>query len=196
MGKFIKDSWLVIVSALVFGLLVAGVNGALKGDIEKNKVKKRDNSMVALMGEGCSFELVKVSGQDGKEFEYFIAKKGEEIAGYCFLGTGGGFADRIDLLIAVDSKFDKCKGFAVMYSQETPGFGDKIKPTGPGTFSDEFVNTVCPAQGAKLKVEKTGDKADRSDRTIVAITGATITSDAVTKIVNTEILKMRSLIIK
>ena len=34
--NFIKQSWLVIVAALVFGLLVAGVHGQLKGKIEQN----------------------------------------------------------------------------------------------------------------------------------------------------------------
>lgn len=193
MGKFIKDSWLVILASLVFGLLVAGVHGSLKDRIAANNIIKRDTSMKRLMGENCTFDEVAVPDSDKT---YFVAKENGQIMGYCFAATGSGFADRIDLIIAVDDRFEKCKGFAVMYSQETPGFGDKIVPVGPGTFSDEFINSPCPVDGSKLKVVKTGDKNNRSDREIVAITGATISSDAVTKIVNKSIIEMKAIILK
>ncbi len=200
MIKFIKDSWLVVTAALVFGLLVAGVNGALRDRIDANKVVKRDNSMKRLLGDDCKFEPVvyeKAANASEQDKEYFKAVKPDgELAGYCFLASGGGFADRIDLLIAVDSTFSHTKGYAVMYSQETPGFGDKIIPVGPGSFSDEFVDNICPAPGSKLKVVKTGNKTDRSDKEVVAITGATISSEAVTRIVNNSVLKMKNIIIK
>ena len=191
MGKFIKDSWLVVLASLVFGLLVAGVHGSLKDRIAANNIIKRDNNMKRLMGDSCTFEEI----TEG-DTTYFVAKDNGQTKGYCFMADGGGFADRIELIVAVDDKFEKCKGFAVMFSQETPGFGDKIVPTGTGTFSDEFIDSPCPIEGSKLKVVKTGDKSNRSDREIVAITGATITSDAVTRIVNKSILEMKSIILK
>ena len=194
MIKFVQDSWLVIVSSLVFGLLVAGVHGALKDRIEQNKLGKRDENMQRLLGKGCSFEEKIVTDSEGKELPYFEATENGNLVGYCFSAQGAGFADKIELIIAVDSKFDKCKGFAVMYSQETPGFGDKIVPTGEGTFSDEFIGSPCPKSDSLLKVEKVGDKGNPNDNVIVAITGATITSEAVTKIVNDSILLMRDLI--
>ena len=194
MIKFIQDSWLVIVSSLVFGLLVAGVHGALKDKIEQNKVGKRDTNMQRLLGDKCSFDAKTVKDAEGHELTYFEAKEAGKVVGYCFNASGAGFADTIELLVAVDSKFEKCKGFAVMYSQETPGFGDKIVPTGVGTFSDEFIGSPCPKGSEKLKVVKTGDKTNRDDKEIVAITGATITSEAVTKIVNDSILLMRDII--
>ena len=194
MIKFIQDSWLVIVSSLVFGLLVAGVHGALKERIEANQTSKRDQSMQRLLGDKCSFEEKTVLASDKSEIKYFEAKEDGKLVGYCFNAQGAGFADRIELLVAVDSKFEECKGFAVMYSQETPGFGDKIVPTGEGTFSDEFVGSPCPVGSEKLNVVKVGDKTNREDKDIVAITGATITSEAVTKIVNNAILMMRELI--
>ncbi len=199
MGRFIKDSWLVIVASLCFGLLVAGVHGSLKDRIEQNKVIKRDNNMKRLLGENCTFEEVvyeKAAAEKDADKVYYKAFDGDNFVGYCFPAEGGGFADRIELLVAVDADFNNCKGIAVMYSQETPGFGDKIVPVGEGTFSDEFIGSPCPVKGAKLKVAKVGDKSDRSDKEIVAITGATITSEAVTKIVNNSIIKMKELIVK
>ncbi len=196
MKKFIQDSWLVIVSSLVFGLLVAGVDGALRERINQNKLSKRDKNMTDLMGGNCSFAEKTVKDAEGKELVYFEAQENGNTTGYCFTAEGAGFADRIELIVAVDSKFEKCKGFAVMYSQETPGFGDKIVPVGEGTFSDEFKGSPCPTPSKKLVVSKVGDKTNREDTEIVAITGATISSEAVTKIVNDSILLMRELLLQ
>ncbi len=198
MGKFIKDSWLVIVASLFFGLLVAGVNGALKDRIDANKIEKRDRNIRRLLGDNCTFEEVvyekAASDKQSDKVYYKAIDESGNLVGYCFASEGPGFADRIELLIAVDANFELCKGIAVMYSQETPGFGDKIMPVGPGTFSDEFIDSPCPETGSKLKVVKVGDITNRDDKEIVAITGATITSDAVTRIVNKTILEMKNLI--
>ena len=77
-------------------------------------------------------------------------------------------------------------GFSVLKTNETPGFGDKIKNA---EFSDQFRG--CPA--VKLTVEKTGDRSVADDK-IVAITGATISSEAVVTIINSALNNMRDLL--
>ncbi len=178
--NFLKQTWLVMAAAVVFGLLVAAVAGQLEDRIKQNAIEKRDRELRKLFqehGAGCQFTEQTGTNEQGNEVPYFIARDANgQIVGYALEHSGGGFADKIKLLIAVDASLEKIKGYAVMKSNETPGFGDKIT----GDFRKEFVN--CKA--VKLKVETKGDRYQPNDNIIVAITGATISSTAVTKIVN------------
>ena len=103
--------------------------------------------------------------------------------GFAFIATGTGFADKISLVIAVDRNCEKLFGYKVLASNETPGFGDKIKEA---LFSEQFQQ--APAE--KLKLVKTG-KAKKVDSEIVAISGATVTSQAVVNIFNTYIRNIK-----
>jgi len=210
--KFLKQSWLVMVAALGFGLLVAAVNGSLEKRIEKNAKDKLNREMGILFKEhkNCLFEEVAVKDKRGKNVIYSIKDEpgkavtyhviytventesktdkqltSKAIVGYAIEAIGGGFADKIRLLVAVDVDLKTLLGYAVLKSNETPGFGDKIDNE---EFKNQFIG--CPA--AKLKVEIQGDRSVL-DETIVAITGATVSSEAVTKIVNKALKKIKEI---
>ena len=183
--NFLKQSWLVIVSSLVFGLLVAGASTALEPRIKRNAAAKIENEMKLLLAGAQTFDAVR--GPDGA-VQYWKGLDGDRLVGYAFRAQGGGFADKISLLVAVDGTFKKLLGIAVLASNETPGFGDKMKEP---LFRDQF--NGCPAK--KLSVVKTGDRS-KVDTQIVAITGATITSTAVVKIVNHAVAVMQKLLNK
>lgn len=196
--SFLKQSWLVMVSALVFGLLVAGVHGALEGRIAEQNRSKLERKMKALLDDASSFGPVQnEQAQAGAPAAlYYVAKdEAGTVVGYAIAASGGGFADKIELLVALDSDLTKLRGIAVLASNETPGFGDKIKDpskNGHTSFKDQFIG--CPVN-AKLVVIKTGD-IDIADEQIVSITGATISSEAVTKIVNEAVKRMKELLAK
>ena len=184
MGRFLKQSWLVLTAALVFGLLVALVHGQLKPIIEANAKEKLEREMKALLTEAVSFDAIPDS--EGKSVLYYIGKGAEGgITGYAIEAVGGGFADKIKLLVTTDSKCEKLRGIAVLKSNETPGFGDKIKDA---RFKDQYVG--CPA--VKLVVTKSGSRSIVDDK-IVSITGATVSSEAVTRIVNEAVESLRQL---
>ena len=48
--KFVKDSWLVLLAALVFGLGVSGIHGQLKPRIERNAREKIARELRQLFG--------------------------------------------------------------------------------------------------------------------------------------------------
>jgi Na+-translocating ferredoxin:NAD+ oxidoreductase subunit G len=184
LARFCKESWLVLVSSLVFGLLVSWVYGQLQGPIEQNAKNKLNREMGLLLGEGSTFEPV--TDNDGQVLYYKGIKDGQ-VKGYAFKAVGGGFADKIELLLAVDAECKTLLGMAVLKTNETPGFGDKMKDD---LFKGQFNGCPAPDKQNKLAVLKTGDRS-KVDREIVAITGATITSEAVTKIVNDAVIAMR-----
>ena len=181
--EYIEKSWLLLASSFVFGLLLALTYSAWSGKIEQNKINKLTNLMGTLITDADKFEIAipaaRVDLGKGKfvvtDIYKAISNDGRT-AGFCFTGQGTGFADKIELVIAVDENFAKVTGYNVLASSETPGFGDKIAFS---FFNDQFKG--APAEKMEL-VKKGDDKI--IDNQIVAISGATVSSTAVVGIFN------------
>ncbi|EGV52918.1 FMN-binding protein [endosymbiont of Riftia pachyptila] len=92
-------------------------------------------------------------------------------------GEGPGFQDTIKLLYGYLPEQRKIVGMEILDSRETPGLGDKI-------FKDkDFVaNFDGLAVDPQIKAVKKGSKSAPYE--IDAITGATISSKAVVRIIN------------
>jgi len=193
--NFIEKSWLLIVASLAFGLLLAGTNEILDPIIKLEQAKKFAELAGEMIEGAEKFEIVSedaimIKSAKGKDIEVKSLKKGVDESGktlgWAFEAVGSGFADKIKLVIAVDAEFKTIKGFGVLSSNETPGFGDKIgKPEHP--FVTQFAGT--PAE--ELTLSKIGEYK-KIDAEIIAISGATVTSDAVVSIFNTYIGQVRA----
>jgi len=181
---FIRESWLLVTAALLCGLLLAATNAALGPRIEMNKTLKLTSLAAGLLPEAKSFaplpEPVEVKGLDGKleSAVVFKATADDKVVGWVFKVTGSGFADKIDLVVAVDASFSKLAGYDVVASSETPGFGDQIKDA---YYRSQFMG--APAGKFTLVGAGTANPAV-IDSTIVAISGATISSTAVVQAMN------------
>ncbi len=186
---YIEQSWLLIVSSFAFGLLIAVTNAAWQPRIVQNKIKKLNNLMNVLISD-VKFELIMPDvqvdlgkGKIAKSNIYKATAPDGSCAGFCFGAEGAGFADKIELVIAVDAAFGKIKGYSVLSSNETPGFGDRI--TG-----DYFRNQFMDAPAVDLGLVKKGDDKKIDDE-IVAISGATVSSTAVVDIFNNYLEQIR-----
>jgi electron transport complex protein RnfG len=180
---FIEQSWLLIVSSFVFGLLLAAANAAWLPKIQQNKIDKLNRLMGGLLSGAEKFERALEQlevdlpkGKKAKSDVYKALSADGRCIGWAFVAEGSGFADKIEVVIAVDEAFEDLAGFDVLASNETPGFGDQIKLN---YYQDQFKN--APAK--KLELVKTGDDK-KIDSEIVAITGATVSSQAVVDILN------------
>jgi len=188
---FVEQSWLLIVASFVFGLLLAVTNAAWRPMIIQNEINKFNDLAGALLTEAASFETtaegVEVDIGKSRKTKTDI-KKGVsadgECVGWAFVCEGSGFADKIKLVLTVDAAFEKLAGFGVLASNETPGFGDKIK-------NDYFRSQFQGAPAAQLELTKIGDDK-KIDNQIVAITGATVSSEAVVEILNNYIRQIRA----
>lgn len=180
--RFFEQSWLLITAAFCFGLLIAATDAAWAPKIQQNKIDKLNRLMTSLLPQAKKFELqtqLEIKSLKGKPLKsnlYRSLSDSNECLGWAFNISGAGFADKIELVIAVDKNFDKFAGYSVLSSNETPGFGDRIKLP---YYRNQFEN--APAE--KLKLLKTGDPKI-IDSQIIAITGATVSSEAVVKIIN------------
>lgn len=193
--NFIEKSWLLIIASLAFGVLLAVTNAQLTPRIKQNEIDKF-NTLAGQMIDGAkNFESVPdeimITSAKGKEIAVDVKQATDDSGntiGFAFVAEGSGFADKIKLVITADAKFETTLGFGVLLSNETPGFGDKInKPK--HYFVKQFTGT--PAK--KLELAKIGDwKKIDDDTEIIAITGATVTSDAVVSIFNDYIEQIKT----
>lgn len=85
-----------------------------------------------------------------------------------------GFADEIRLMVGFNPATSALTGYAVLSQKETPGLGDKIEKD--TAFLGRFHGKVAPLSGTK------NSSTDPSQ--VQTITGATISSRAVIRIIN------------
>jgi len=185
---FIKQSWLLIAASFFFGLLIATANTAWSPRIERNKIAKINDLMGGLLPKAEEFKLtaeLQIESAKGKKIKSNVYKGLAEgrCLGWAFSCTGPGFADKIELIVAVDKEFENFAGYSVLASNETPGFGDRIKLP---YYQQQFEG----APAVKLELAKTGD-AGKIDSEIVAISGATVSSEAVIKIINNFVAQVK-----
>ena len=186
---FVGQSWLLITASLCFGLLLAATDYALGPAIARQELKKLNDRAGAMLPEGVQFEEITerivIESRRGKESEIsgYKATLDGECAGWVFNVSGPGFMDIIKLVVVVDKDFETLAGYDVLASNETVGFGDQIK-------DDGFRNQFQGAPAGELKLISTGSR-EKIDSEIVAITGATISSEAVVEIINESMAQIR-----
>ena len=137
-------------------------------------------------------DLVEIADGDTPEFTCYAGyDKNEKLVGYAVDAAGQGYADIIRILYGYDPEEQILIGFQVLESKETPGLGDKIeKEQG---FLDNFkALDVSLAKDGQLRNKvitvKEGKKQNAWE--IDGISGATISSRAIGKIVGESTLKV------
>jgi Na+-translocating ferredoxin:NAD+ oxidoreductase subunit G len=97
--------------------------------------------------------------------QYYEIYAGNDIAGFAFTVTGKGYGGDINMLAGIDSNYN-VKALTILSNTETPGLGTRIEEN---AFTDQFKGLGMQ----DINLTKDGGKID-------AITGATISSKAVT----------------
>jgi len=187
---FLEQSWLLLVSAFLFGLMLAMADSAWSDRIKQNNEEKINSLRQKLIADAVKYEpavekadIGIIQGRQVTVNIYRALDSAGRCAGYTFQITGQGFAGKIELVVAVDPRCEKILGYEVLSASETPGFGDKI-------FGDYFRNQFAGAPVGKLTLIKAGDDK-KIDDDIVAISGATVSSTAVVNAFNTYIEKIK-----
>jgi electron transport complex protein RnfG len=174
------------VAAFCSGFVLAGVYQVTKPMIDANKAERLRQGVFQVVP-GSSL-LQKLALRDGE----LVAVTEDEVVtdptvhaaydeqrnfvGWAISGDAPGFQDTVAVLYGYDPHRRVVTGMYVLESRETPGLGDKI-------FKDEdFVaNFEALAVEPEIVLVKDGRDADNE---VDAITGATISSRTVVKIIN------------
>jgi len=184
-----------MIASFCFGLLIALTITGLPPRIRQNEINKRNRMVTVLLPEAKDFilldEQIEIQSAQGRmeKVEIYKAMSGSgECVGWSFEAEGSGFADKIKLVVALDKDFEKIAGLDVLSSNETPGFGDQIKYD---SYRDQFRG----APAGELKLVTIGERST-IDSEIVAISGATISSEAVVEIVSNSVTKVKEQMLK
>lgn len=163
---------LVLVYQFTLPLIEANRAAALKRAVLQ--VVPGAVSMQKLGGDGATLAPV---GDDAKASVFAAFDDGGAFKGYAISGAGAGFQDTIQLIYGFDPSQGRVVGMRVLESRETPGLGDKIikDQAFVGQFDDLAVEPT-------VEVVKPGEGG--APHPVDAITGATISSKAVVKILN------------
>ena len=105
--------------------------------------------------------------------------------GFAVSAAENGFQDLVTLMFGYDASEHRLIAMKVIANKETPGLGDKIVKD--SAFVSEFAGVAAPLAGVKSGSGKDGP----SD--VVMITGATISSRAVIRIINNAIARWQPL---
>jgi electron transport complex protein RnfG len=183
--SYIGQAWLVILLAFVFGSLLALVHTTLGPKIAENK-RNETYSVIPALVPGSDREQtqeVVVEGQDGREVRVYkaCASDGSHL-GWVIPARGQGFADVIEVLIGQSADLSRITGMYVLAQKETPGLGDYIRGE---DFLQRFEDKPTDTPLVVVKADP------RQENEILALTGATISSESVTNIVNGAIENLR-----
>ncbi len=179
MSKFIEESWLVITLGVVFACLLAATQTSLRPIIDANKVKALNAAIAEVVPDVEHSEALEID--DNAVFKCTDADG--TLVGWAIQASGGGFIDKITLVVGLNAAADTIVGIKVIEHLETPGLGNKIEAGHP--FPAQFAGKSATAE---LRVEKRPPQAPTE---IQAITGATWSSRYTTDIVNTVITRIR-----
>ena len=189
---------LVLLLAICFGSALAGVQVWLGPQIAANQrqeiydalpelVLGRDLSVkMAAENQSLSVAPQTLTVEQGGQRRFYTVYEASYQGvrrGWVAKAAGQGYADRIEVLVGLNSSLNTITGLSVLAQKETPGLGNKIASE---SWRAQFVqrDTRTP-----LKVVKSGGSAPNP---IDGITGATISSVSVVGIVNGAVADLRT----
>lgn len=150
------------IACLLSGAIIAGVYSVTAPVAAQERENLKNKAMKELVADAQSFKAI-----DGKTEWYVAIKDGKTVA-YVVPAEGKGYGGAIKMVTAV-SLDGKVMSYKILSHNETPGLGDKAS-------EPKFIKQFAGKSPADLEVVKTP-----TDKNIQALTGATITSRAVTK---------------
>ena len=143
-------------------------------EIKNNQKKRIEDAIDALAPQAQTIQKIDIENQE----VYELTDKKDNLIAYAFLAQGQGYQGKIKILAIINSGLDKLEGIEIVGSIETPGLGAKIQEA---DFKDQFKNLMVT-----VPIECIKDTPSKKNQ-ITAITGATVSSRAVTNILNKQI---------
>ncbi len=178
-----KDSILnltlrLLIITVAAGLILGLVYGVTKGPIEQQTLKKETEARQSVLPQAQEFVPLDTAALAVDEDTYGIINDvyegtaGGQVVGYTMSVTTKGYSPDLNLTVGMDQD-GVITGVTIGSHSETPGLGaNATKPD----FLVQYVGADGPLAVVKTPTGTTGE--------ITAITGATITSTAVTDAVN------------
>jgi electron transport complex protein RnfG len=171
MNQMVRFGIVLGIICLAATLVLALTYEITKPKIDEQMRMEEQRALKVVIPEADSFEAKTID-----DITYFDALKDGELVGYCVNARAVGYGGGIRLVVGITPD-GIIKGIEVLQHQETPGLGSKIKEIRPGESEPYFLKQFKGKEASTVVVRKNID----------AITGATISSKAVTDAVRTTV---------
>lgn len=178
------------------GLLIVLVYGLTQPTIQRNKAERLRMAVTEVLRGPDRFDTLYVvegalrteapPGRRSVQQVYVGYSAAGQRTGFAIDAAEPGFADVIRLIYGYDPDARQVLGMMVLENKETPGLGDKIERD--TAFVNQFVGAATPLRGVKP------DRATGDVHEVDMITGATISSRAVVRIVNNSLERLEPMI--
>ena len=175
----------IVIAILLAALILLGASFGLQGIAAKKAQEEHLWLMQTLLPGSDSFT---VEPYDGEDANIRSVHKAEE--GYVIETVTYGYADEITMVIGVSNE-GKVTGLVVLEAYETSGLGNKALTD--HVFLSQFLNSsgsfTIETSGADAFSGATGEAEAEtgSEVAVDGITGATVTSKAVARCVNSAV---------
>lgn len=173
MNATIKNAIILCVISLIAAFLLSFVNGITSDVIKQNIIKKQEVAFRQIFTEADSFDIVEIEEENPFDVSgAFTSLKNNVIEGYLFNVSTTGYGGVINMVIGVNAD-GSIKGLQLIGHTETKGLGTSAEEGFLSQYIDRNVEAFEVVSGTPS-----------SDVQVEAISGATVSSKAVTAGVN------------
>ncbi len=176
------------VVGLLSGSFLATVGILTKDRIALNKLREIQEAIISVVpGTEMSEKLY-----EEKDLSIYGGKDPEgNLIGFGILASGIGFQDKISFMLGTNTSLTTIKKLKIIEQKETPGLGAKIEDE--DVFLKFWENKDC-SEPLTLRKPAVQTAEELGATEINTITGATISSESVLKIVNSSLERVRQLL--
>ena len=177
--EILKPALILLAITFICTLVLAVVNGFTSVVVNENKQASQIIAREKVLPEADTFEKVDSSRLGFTELKYAVndiykGTKAGNTVGYTALVAPQGYGGKIEMIVGFDTNYT-ITGLDIISMSETPGLGAKIK-------ENEFINGII-TKNANIGLNVVKGNASKNNE-INAVTGATISSKAVTDGIN------------
>ncbi len=181
----------------IAGLLIVSAYTATLPRIEQHQGEVMQAAITEVLKAPASYDTLYLyngalaksvpAGTDTKKLErvYLGHDASGKRIGFAVSAAENGFQDLVTLMFGYDASAHTLIAMKVIGNKETPGLGNKIETD--SAFVNGFVNALAPLNGVKK------DRGKSGPNDVVMITGATISSRAVIRIIDNAIARWQPL---
>lgn len=187
MPNSVKMVAVLTIAGFLSGGFLTAVYMKAAPEIEKKSLESLRKAIFLVLPEAVDYKEIKLTDQI---LYRGIDKDGRE-AGFSFLAEGNGFQGEIKVMVGVDQGLNKIQYIHVLESVETPGLGARIAED---NFQQQFKGASIREEIRLAKGPKPEDKGPPAPVAVQAITGATISSEAIVDIINRKIAAIKKII--
>ena len=165
--EIVKPTEVLFAICVVISAALAGTNLLTRDRIAQQELLKAEESRKIVLPAAEEFE----SQEDGA---YYTGTAGGQLVGYVFETESSGYGGTVSVMTGISGE-GAITGVVILSHEETPGLGANAEKA---EFLDQYLQSAPEGGLSVIKYQTPGEGQ------IEAITGATITSTAVTNAVN------------